>query len=106
MSSAEREVPDLNNWSAQKLHGTLMTLSLEAQLIGTDLGWVPIPKSEVNLLPMDAPNGLTSWKGTIGLPADKGGYKLRLVIREFEVFIGGPEAHLEKRIVYADVLEL
>jgi hypothetical protein len=40
------------------------------------------------------------------LPADRDGFKLRLVIREYEVFIGGPEAHLETRIVYADVLEL
>jgi hypothetical protein len=32
--------------------------------------------------------------------------KQRLVIRECELFIGGPEAHVERRIVYADVLEL
>lgn len=100
------EIPDVNVWSAQKLHGSLMTISLAAQMIGTDLGWVPVPKSEVDLPPLDGPNGLTYWKGSLPLPADKGGYKLRLVIREYEVFIGGPEAHIEKRIVYADVLEL
>jgi hypothetical protein len=31
--------------------------------------------------------------------------KLRLVIREYETFSGGPEAHIEERVVYADVLE-
>lgn len=30
----------------------------------------------------------------------------RPVIREYETFIGGPEAHIEERVVYADVLEL
>jgi hypothetical protein len=40
------------------------------------------------------------------LPTDRGSVKLRLVIREYELFIGGPKAHVEKRIVYADVLEL
>ena len=106
--SIELEIPNYNTFAAGKLHGNPMTISLEAQMIGTDLGWVPVPKSEVGLPPLDGPNGLTYWKGSIGLPADKGGYKLRLVIREYEVFIGGPdpEVHIEKRIVYADVLEL
>ena len=105
-SSIELEIPNYNVFAAQKLHGNPMTISLEAQMIGTDLGWVPVPKSEVGLPPVDGPNGVTYWKGSLPLPADKGGYKLRLVIREYEVFIGGPEAHIEKRIVYADVLEL
>jgi hypothetical protein len=105
-SSIELEIPNYNVFAAQKLHGNPMTISLEAQMIGTDLGWVPVPKLEVDLPPLDGPNGLTYWKGSLPLPADKGGYKLRLVIREYEVFIGGPEAHIEKRIVYADVLEL
>ncbi|HEV7475098.1 MAG TPA: hypothetical protein VGN90_13680 [Pyrinomonadaceae bacterium] len=34
-----------------------------------------------------------------------GPVSLRLVIREYETFIGGPEAHIEERVVYADVLE-
>src|SRR5712692_7211189 len=106
LSSMELEVPDMNVWSGQRLHGNLMTISLEAQMIGTDLGWVPVPNSEVGMLPMDAPGGLTMWKGAMELPADRGSVKLRLVIREYEQFIGGPEAHVEKRIVYADVLEL
>jgi hypothetical protein len=88
------------------MHGNPITLSLEAQKIGTDLGWVPVPKSEVDLPPEDGPNGLTNWKGRIALPARDSGYKLRLVIREFEAYMGGPEAHIETRIVYADVLEL
>jgi len=89
-----------------KMHGNPITISLEAQKIGTDLGWVPVPKSEVDLPPEDGPNGLTNWKGRIALPARDSGYKLRLVIREFEAYMGGPEAHIETRIVYADVLEL
>ena len=105
-SSIELEIPNLNVFASQKLHGNPMTISLEAQMIGTDLGWVPVPNSEVSMLPQDGPNGSTVWKGGMELPADRGSVKLRLVIREYEVFIGGPEAHIEKRIVYADVLEL
>ncbi|MEP6569923.1 MAG: hypothetical protein ABJC10_09130 [Acidobacteriota bacterium] len=105
-SSAELEIPNFGTFAAEKLHGNHITISLESQLVGTDLGWVPVPKSDVELYPQDGPNGITNWKGRIELPADHGSYKLRLVIREFEVFIGGPEAHIETRIVYADVLEL
>ncbi|HSP62738.1 MAG TPA: hypothetical protein VLQ90_07145, partial [Pyrinomonadaceae bacterium] len=105
-SSIELEIPNMNVFANQKLHGNPMTISLEAQMIGTDLGWVPVPNSEVNMPPQDGPNGSTIWKGGMELPADRGSVKLRLVIREYELFIGGPEAHLEKRIVYADVLEL
>jgi hypothetical protein len=89
-----------------RFHGNPITLSLEAQKIGTDLGWVPVPKSEVDLPPEDGPGGLTNWKGRLALPARASGYKLRLVIREFEAYMGGPEARVETRIVYADVLEL
>jgi hypothetical protein len=105
-SSIDLEIPDHNVFNSKKLHGNPITISLEAQRIGTDLGWVPIPKSEVDLPPDDGPNGITNWNGRIALPRGREDYKLRLVIREFEVFIGGPEAHLESRVVYADLLEL
>ena len=105
-SAIELEIPNMNVFASQKLHGNPMTISLEAQMIGTDLGWVPVPNSEVSMPPQDGPNGSTIWKGGMELPADRGSVKLRLVIREYELFIGGPEAHIEKRIVYADVLEL
>jgi hypothetical protein len=57
--------------AGQKLHGYPMTISLEAQMIGTDLGWVPVPKSEVDLPPLDGPNGLTYWKGSLPYPPTK-----------------------------------
>ncbi|HSS21292.1 MAG TPA: hypothetical protein VLL54_14555 [Pyrinomonadaceae bacterium] len=105
-SSVDVELPDHNMFAGKKVHGNPITISLEAQRIGTDLGWVPIPRSDVDLLPEDGANGISNWQGRIALPRDRDGYKLRLVIREFEVFIGGPEAHIETRVVYADLLEL
>jgi len=104
-SSLEAEVPNQGNLASAQVHGNKIRISLEVQRIGTDLGWVPVPKSEVVLSPTDAPGGLTVWQGKMQLAANMGSVKLRLVIREYEAFIGGPEARIEERVVYADVLE-
>jgi hypothetical protein len=98
-SSLEIEVPNQNTFAAAQIHGNKIRISLEAQRFGTDLGWVPVPKSEVILTPTDAPGGLTVWKGKMELAARATNAKLRLVIREYETFIGGPEAHIEERVV-------
>lgn len=104
-SSFEAEAANPNNIASPQVHGNKMRISLEAQRFGTDLGWVPVPRSEVILSPTDAAGGLTVWKGKMELSASMGNTRLRLVIREYETFIGGPEAHIEERVVYADVLE-
>ncbi|HEV7475097.1 MAG TPA: hypothetical protein VGN90_13675 [Pyrinomonadaceae bacterium] len=50
-SSLEGEVPHQNDFASGQIHGNKIRISLEAQRFGTDLGWVPVPKSEVILSP-------------------------------------------------------
>lgn len=104
-SSLELELPNQGNFASAQVHGNKIRISLEVQRVGSDLGWVPVPNSEVVLTPTDAAGGLTVWKGNMPLTGNMGPVKLRLVIREYETFIGGPVAHIEERVVYADVLE-
>ncbi|MDO8586002.1 MAG: hypothetical protein Q7T82_03085 [Armatimonadota bacterium] len=93
-------------------------VSVEERVEGTegDLGWVPVKDAAFQL---QHPTGLLKqnnsvWVGEVKLP-DAAGGKLRLVIKEFEVFraeqtglstVAMTVAPTAKRLVYADVLEI
>lgn len=88
--------------------------------IGTDLGWQPVP--EANVVPTHIPPSYVQgkgllyptdmrilWQGNITLPVNDGRY--RIVIREYEVISVSLKAktapnETERRLVYADILEL
>lgn len=100
---AELAAPVWQRIRSRTRGGGEMWASLETQMIGTDLGWVPVPKSDVRL----SNTAAGVWVGRMQLRPDYSHMKLRLVIREYEWFIADPKAtRIDKRIVYADVLEL
>ncbi len=104
--------------------GNQVEVSVESRRPGTegDLGWVPVNQGTVELNALRAANG-NAWRGEVRLPDAEGTY--RLVVREYEVFkvdeglrvrrlvvegrVAEPEKAgppVDRRLVYADVIEL
>jgi hypothetical protein len=81
------------------------------------LGWVPASLDPVSLLDAQVIAGRTVWTGAVQLPADRPGARFRLVVEEYEYFLGDvPEFSAvpdrpfgtgkDRRLVYADAVEL
>lgn len=81
------------------------------------LCWIPASKDAFALQPVPGSNSTTVWSGDVTLPESLSSGSFRLVIREYERFRveGGKSLDLdnitwvsntERRLVYADVLEL
>lgn len=104
--------------------GNQVEVSVESRRPGPegDLGWVPVNQGTVELNALRAANG-NAWRGEVRLPDAEGTY--RLVVREYEVFkvdeglrvrrlvvegrVAEPEKAgppVDRRLVYADVIEL
>lgn len=80
-----------------------------------DMGWVPVSIAPVTLFNAQALKTLSVWEGTIALPVDDPDARFRVVVEEYEAFLGDvPEAGLterfgsgrERRLVYSDAVEV
>jgi hypothetical protein len=81
------------------------------------IGWVPVsiepqPLNDTQVLP-----GQTAWTGTVTLPADRPDARFRLIVEEYEYFLGDDPAFTaqagrpfgrgkDRRLVYADAIEV
>ncbi len=80
-----------------------------------DIGWVPVSLEPVTLFNAQALKTLSVWEGTIILPVNDPDARFRVVVEEYEAFLGDvPDAGLierfgsghERRLVYSDAVEL
>ena len=81
------------------------------------IGWVPVSLEPSNLLDAQVIAGQTVWTGKLELPIDRPQARFRIIIEEYEYFLGdepdfsaAPEAPFgtgkDRRLVYADVVEI
>jgi hypothetical protein len=83
----------------------VMTVTLQTQPSGGgDQAWVPLVI--LTLTPTNLGGPDTLWTTQIVLPAPRGSRPFRLLIEEFEFYIKDHPENLQKRLVYADVLNL
>jgi hypothetical protein len=72
----------------------------------------PQPLNDTQVLP-----GQTAWTGTVTLPADRPDARFRLIVEEYEYFLGDDPAFTaqagrpfgrgkDRRLVYADAIEV
>ncbi|SDP68653.1 hypothetical protein [Desulforhopalus singaporensis] len=90
-----------------------VTLEMSTTDAGDAMGWVEVPNTMVKLKRDGRSN---SWTGEVRLLEEPKDQSYRLVIREYELFLGGGSGHeqerslrgaqIERRLVYADVLEI
>ena len=71
---------------------------------GGDVAWVPV--SVIALTPHVFGGPDTLWTAQVTLPFPRGTRPFRLVIEEFEVFVRDLPGSVQRRLVYADVLDL
>ena len=83
-----------------------------------DIGWVPVSMGPVTLQNVQALKTLSAWKGVVDLPEHGPDARFRVVIEEYESFVGDdPDAELsadldefgrgkERRLVYSDAVEI
>jgi hypothetical protein len=82
-----------------------MTATLETQAPGGgEQAWVPV--EVISLTPTLGFGPATLWTTQITLPAARGARPFRLVIEEFETFTTDSSGVHQKRLVYADILNL
>ncbi|HWY45335.1 MAG TPA: hypothetical protein VNX66_17690 [Candidatus Sulfotelmatobacter sp.] len=82
-----------------------MTALLETQPAGGgEQAWVPV--ALISLTPNVGFGPATLWTAQIKLPAARGARPFRLVIEEFETFTRDSSGARQKRLVYADILNL
>jgi len=83
----------------------LVTATLQTQPKGGgDLAWVPVSVISLTAHTFDGPD--TLWTARITLPAPRGSRPFRLLIEEFETFIKDLPESQQRRLVYADILNL
>jgi hypothetical protein len=81
------------------------------------IGWVPVSVEPESLADTQVLPGQTAWTGTLTLPADGPDARFRLIVEEYEYFLGddpafsAPEGRpfgqdRERRLVYADAIEV
>ncbi len=108
--------PEIRVLPAASTGGNSVEVSLETLVPGgSDLEWMPVPDSTVELTPGPALGRRANWRGTVPLPEARGAGRYRLVIKEYEWFVvDGPDVQVGNeirkptapRLVYADVLEI
>jgi hypothetical protein len=83
-----------------------MTATVQMQPAGGggDLAWVPVSVIVLTAHTFGGPD--TLWSGPITLPAARGSRPLRILIEEFESFDTDVFHNQQKRLVYADILNL
>ena len=82
-----------------------MTATLQTQAPGGgDLAWVPV--TVFPLAPRTFGGPETLWTSQITLPSPRGSRPFRLLIEEFEIFTRDLPLSQQKRLVYADTLDL
>jgi hypothetical protein len=109
--------------SSQSASGpSVVEVSVETKPVGADadLGWIPVPEATLGLGAQPSA-AMTVWRGEIRLDRYKvpKRQELRLVVREYESFLGdarGPQktsavfapspSEVQCRLVYADVLKI
>ena len=83
----------------------VMTATLQTQPKGGgDLAWVPVAAIPLTAHTFGGPD--TLWTAQITLPAPRGSRPFRLLIEEFEVFTKDAPGSQQRRLVYADILNL
>jgi hypothetical protein len=83
----------------------VMTATLQTQPPGGgDLAWAPV--SIIVLTPHAFGGPDTLWTAQITLPAPRGSRPFRLVIEEFETFVKDAPGNQQRRLVFADIVEL
>ena len=84
----------------------VMSVTLQTQAPGAgDQAWVPL--AILTLTPKRFGGPDTLWTTPLVLPAPRGSRPFRLLIEEFEFFSkDGSPINLQKRLVYADILEV
>jgi hypothetical protein len=82
-----------------------MTATLQTQPAGGgDLAWVPVSVTVLTAHTFGGPD--TLWTAQIALPAPRGSRPFRLLIEEFETFTKDIPGSQQRRLVYADILNL
>jgi hypothetical protein len=83
----------------------LMTATLQTQPAGGgDLAWAPV--SVFTLTPRTFAGPDTLWTAQITLPAPRGSRPFRLLIEEFEIYVRDFPGNQQRRLVYADIIDL
>jgi hypothetical protein len=83
----------------------VMTATLQTQLAGGgDLAWVPVSVTQFSAHAFGGPD--TLWTAPITLSAPRGSRPFRLLIEEFEVYTKDVSGSQQRRLVYADILNL
>ncbi len=84
----------------------LMVATVQTQPLGGegDQAWIPVEVIRMN--PDQTVGSDTLWTSQIALPAPRGSRPFRILIEEFEVYQTGGEPAEQRRLVYADVLNL
>jgi len=78
------------------------------------IGWVPASPEPSSLLDTQAIAGQTVWTGTVEVPPDRDDALFRLVVQEYEYFLGNVPELLgnplgegrDRRLVYVDAVEI
>src|SRR5262249_51869637 len=81
------------------------------------IGWVPASIAPLGLTDTPGGAGQTVWTGTLELPPDRPTARFRLVVEEYEYFLGDDPAlgaspnepcgpGKDRRLVYADAVEV
>jgi len=81
-----------------------------------DLRWVPVPNSIVQLTSRILSDTRVLWTGKVTLPEERGSRPFRLIIKEYEAFVGDRPTSTrptiaviggtERRLVYADAMDV
>jgi hypothetical protein len=83
----------------------MMTATLQTQPAGAgELAWVPV--AAITLVPHTFGGPDTLWTAQVTLPAPRGSQPFRVLIEEFEVFTRDILGSQQKRLVYADIMNL
>jgi hypothetical protein len=79
------------------------------------IGWVPVSPDPVTLMNVQALRNLSVWEGVLVLPPHQPGTLFRVIVEEYESFLGDVPGELpegtfkpetERRLVYSDAIEL
>lgn len=116
--------PTFNKSEAQSDGGDFEVIveTRRSDISDPDLGWVPVPDADIQLLPHKITDDLAPllWSGVITLPEPRGSRPYRLVVKEYERHInmevayktgGGAgqtisQRRYGRRVVYADAVEI